>query len=240
MNLESHVGEINIPREERDALKAIQSSSLSKLVEQCLDEKRSSPLRILRLESCGPYVASQLRKYGTALAEYGAAKSTKKLAEAEARARRAGNDLTNAIEQMKHRVEVEEKEMQLFQIDDQIMPPYRFSEHLTVRVNYRWRPTIEDEWVFGSITFSHDVDPRPDYTLPKPKRKPSAGKQEQDRQDKLWNEWQHLMRLGLHSVKDYFREGRNAAAIPLTFLAKTDPYTRTLNNFSAQFWNVDS
>ncbi|MFK3648019.1 hypothetical protein ACI2IY_06215 [Lysobacter enzymogenes] len=234
------MGEINIPREERDALKALQSDMLNRLVEQCLYEKRSSPLRILRLESCGPYVASQLRKYDAALAEYGTAKSTKKNAETEARARRAAGDLTHAVQQMKHRVEMEEKEMQLFQVDDQIMPPPRFREHLTVRVNYRWRPTIEDEWVSGSITFSHDVAPRPDYTLPKPKRKPSAGKQEQDRQDKLWGEWQHLMRLGLHSVKEYFREGRNAAAIPPTFRATTDPYTRTLNNFSARFWLVGS
>jgi hypothetical protein len=234
--MENDVGEINIPREERDALEAIDTDMLDKLIEQSLDERHSSPLRALRLESCGSHVASQLRAFEKALAEYGAAKATKKLAEKEFRARRAGSDLAHAVQQMKHRMETEEREGQLFYVDDQIMPPYRFSEHLTVRVSYRWRPTIEDKWESGSITFTHDVDLRPDYTMHLPIRKPSASKQEQDRQDKLYREWVHLMQLGLHSVREFFREGGNAVAIPETFQAKADSYSRGLNNFSARFW----
>lgn len=235
---ENDVGEINIPREERDALKAIDTDVLNTLIEQSLEERHPSALRALRLESCGLYAASQFRAFEKALATYGAAKAAKKLAETEFRARRAGSDLAHAVQQMKRRVEEEERESQLFYIDDLIMPPHRFSEHLTVRVDYRWRPMIEDKWQYGNITFTHDVDLRPDYTMPLPKRKPGAIKQERERQEKLYREWEHLRQLGVYSVREFFREGGNAAAIPETFQAKADSYTRGLNNFSARFWLV--
>lgn len=230
------MGEINIPREERVALKAIDDGVLGKRIQQCLDEKRANALRGLGLENCGPYVASNLRKYEMALAEYGAAKAAKKLSETEYRARRAGDGLARAFQQMKRRVETEETEDQFFYVEDHIIPPYQFSEHLTVLVSYRWRPRIEDEWVFGSITFTHDVDTRPDYAATPPKRKLSAAQQVRDHQDALYREWEHLMHLALYSVKEYFRDGGNAAAIPKTFQAKVDAYSRGLNNFSARFW----
>lgn len=237
-NLENDVGEINIPREERDALRSIDADVLGKRIRQCLDEKRLSSLRGLGLESCGLYVASSLREYEGALAKYGAA--AKKLAEMETWARRAGDDLARAVQKMKCRAEKEEAEDQLFHVEDCITPPYRSSEHLTVCVSYRWRPTVEDEWILGSITFTHDVDLRPDYTVPAPKRKPSVAQQAQDRRDAQYREWEHLMRLALYSVKEYFQEGGNAAAIPTTFQAKADAYSRRLNNFSARFWLVQS
>lgn len=234
------MGEINIPRDEQDALKAVNTDVLEKLIEQCLYEERPDALRILRLDSCGPYAASRLREYETALAEHCKAKAARKRAETEDRVRRAGSNLAQAVRQMQHRVATEEKEGLLFYVDDQIAPPYSFSERVTVRVSYRWRYATEDKWVYGSITFSHDVDSRPDYTVPQPRRKPSAAKQRQDRQDKLYREWELLMRLGLESVREYFREGRDGATIPQTFQAQTDPYTRGLNNYSAQFWLVRS
>jgi hypothetical protein len=234
------MGEINIPRNERDALKAVDTAELNRLIDQCFYEEQPAALRILRLESCGPYIASRLREYENALAERCKAKAAKKRAETESRVRHAGSALEHAVAQMKHRVDKEEKEGLLFYVEDQIMPPHRFSEHMTVRVTYRWRRAIEDEWVHGSITFSHDVDTRPDYTVPIPKRKPSAAKQEQDRQDRLYREWEHLKMLGLDSVKDYLREGGNGAEIPQAFQANTDSYTRGLNNYSAQFEPVRS
>ncbi|NHF68002.1 hypothetical protein [Xanthomonas hortorum] len=230
------MGEINIPSDERDALKAIDNNVLNKLIEQCLHEERPTALRILRLESCGPYAAAQLRIYEKALAEHRKAKLAKKRAETEYRARCAGSNLAHAIQQMKHRVETEAKEGLLFYVDDQILPPYRFSEHVTVRVSYRWRRAIEDEWTYGSVTFSHEVDLRPDYTMPLPRRKLSAAKQEQERQDKLYREWEHLMKLGLYSLRDYFKGGGDGSKIPKSFQAKTDSYSRGLNNFSAKFW----
>src|SRR5690349_16118994 len=228
------MGEINVPGDERNALKSIDIDVLDKLIEQGLYDMRPDALQTLPLKSCGPYVASRLREYENALAEYGEAKAEKKLADMEHRARRAGGDLAHAVQQMKQRVETEEKEGLLFYIDDQIMPPCSFSERLTVRVSYRWRRTIEDEWVYGSVTFSHDSDSRPNYIMRPLQRKPSAAKQEHDRQDKLYREWEHLMKLGLHSVRDHFREGGNGAAIPRSCQAKIDSYTRRLNNFSIQ------
>lgn len=234
------MGEINVPRDEQDALGAVHTEVLDKLIEQCLHEERPHALRSLQLESCGIYVASRLRDYERALAEHGKAKAAKKRAETAYRARRAGSDLAHSVREMKSRVEAEKNEGERFYVDDLIMPPYSFIERLTVRVSYRWRREIVDEWLYGSITFSHDVDLWPDYSLPRPERKPSAAKQEKDRQDRLYREWDHLMSLGLHSVREYFRGGGDGRVIPQTFQAKADSHTRGLNNFSAQFWAVPS
>ncbi|MBB5018075.1 hypothetical protein HNQ59_001360 [Chitinivorax tropicus] len=55
------MGKINIPRGERDALKAVDIRMLGKLIEQCLQEENPHALQTLRLESCGTYVAAGLR-----------------------------------------------------------------------------------------------------------------------------------------------------------------------------------
>ncbi|MGY1917450.1 hypothetical protein ACW9IF_00860 [Pseudomonas tolaasii] len=127
---------------------------------------------------------------------------------------------------MKQRMETEEREGQLFYVDDQIIWPYSFSERLTMRVSYRWSQVIKDDWTHGSITFSHRVDSQPNYTMPTIIRKTGAAKLEQDRQNQLSHEWRHLMGLALHSVKEYFRAGRDGNAIPPSFQAATDPYSR--------------
>lgn len=137
---------------------------------------------------------------------------------------------------MKRRMETEEKEAQLFYVDDRIGPPFQLSKHLNVRVSYRWRRTVDDQWTYGSITFFHDVDLRPDYTLPPPKRKLSPAKQRREMESTLYRTWEHLMRLALYSVREYFRQGGDGDKIPETFQAKPDSYTRGLNNHSADFW----
>lgn len=234
------MSEINLPHRERDALKAIDSDVLDKIIEKCFYDERPDALRTLRLGDCGLYVASKLQGYEKALAEYSKAKMAKKRAETEYSARRAADDLVHAVRQMKYRVETEEKEELLFSINDQIMPPYHFSEHITVRISYRWRRTVEEEWVYASIIFSHNVDSRPDYTMPVPSRKLSAAKQEQNRQEKLYREWDHLKRQGLYSLKKYFQDGGDGALIPQTFQAIPDSHSGGLNNFSAQFWPLQS
>lgn len=229
------MGELNLTREEREALNAIDTAVLSERIEQALRDKCASSLLDLRLDQCGQYPSTELRAFERALRDFGAAKAAKKYAETEYRARRAGGDLEFAIERMKERVKTEEKESQLFVVDEHFFQPFHLREHMTVSVSYRWRSTIDDEWKFGNITFTHDVEFRPDYTTPPPRRKPSARKQEQDRQDKLLREWEHLKKLALHSVRDFFRKGGNAEDIPKTFRAKVD-WSRSLNNFSANFW----
>ncbi|TYL85942.1 hypothetical protein [Bradyrhizobium cytisi] len=230
------MGEINIPRDHQNALAVIDTNELNRLIENAIREERSGDLHRLPLASCGPYVARQLHHFEQALTKHCQAKAPRKCAETENTLRRAGSDLSFAVEAMKRRMETEQKEGQLFYVDDQIVPPYHFDSRLSVRVSYRWRRAVDDEWTSGSITFVHEVDLRPDYTMPVPKRKPSAAKQEQDRQTKLYETWQHLMRGALYSVRDYFREGGDGDKIPQTFQATVDSHTRGLNNYSTRFW----
>ncbi|MGD9843782.1 MAG: hypothetical protein AB7O56_06330 [Bauldia sp.] len=230
------MGEINIPRDQQVAIAAIDASELDRLIEQAIGEERSGDLHRLSLANCGSYIATKLHSFDQALARHREAKAPRKRAETGDALRRAGHDLSFAVGAMKQRMETEQKEGQLFSVDDLITPPYRFSKHLSVRVSYRWRRTVDDEWRFGSITFVHDVDLRPDYTIPAPKRKPSAAKQEQDLQNRLYQTWEHLMRGALYSVRDYFREGGDGDKIPDTFQATVDSHTRGLNNYSTQFW----
>lgn len=230
------MGEINIPRDQQVAIAAIDASELDRLIEQAIREERSGDLHRLPLGDCGSYIATKLHSFDRALAKHREAKAPRKRAETGDALRRAGRDLSFAVGAMKQRMETEQKEGQLFSIDDQIIPPHRFSKHLSVRVSYRWRRTVDDEWSFGHITFVHDVDLRPDYTSPVPKRKPSAAKQEQDLQDRLCQTWEHLMRGALYSLRDYFRDGGDGDRIPETFQATVDSHSRGLNNYSTQFW----
>jgi hypothetical protein len=230
------MGEINIPQDQQVAIAAINDSELDRLIEQAIREERSGDLHRLALAKCGPYIATKLHHFDRALAKHREAKAPRKRAETGDTLRRAGHELSFAVGAMKQRLETEQKEAELFIVDDQIMPPYHFSKHLSVRVSYRWRRTVDDEWEFGSITFAHDVDLRPDYAAPAPKRKPSAAKREQDLQDRLYQTWEYLMRGALYSVRDYFREGGDGDKIPDTFQAKVDSHSRGLNNYSTQFW----
>lgn len=229
------MGELNVPCAEADALKAIDISSLSNLIDQCTREERWSPIRALRLDNCGPYVASRLRAFEQALSAHAAAKAAKKRAQTGYDVRKAGSDLEHAVRQMKDCVATEEREGQLFFVDDHVVPPFRFSEQLSVRVSYRWRENVEAEWKYGIVTFSHTFAVRQDYLVQAPARKPSAAKQERDRQEALCQQWELLGSLGLQAVRDHFRGGGSGAAIPVAVHAKTDSHTQGLNNFSARF-----
>ncbi|MGY3585558.1 hypothetical protein ACVIGB_005387 [Bradyrhizobium sp. USDA 4341] len=230
------MGEINIPRDQQDALATIDTDELNTVIDRALSGERLGDLHCLPLASCGPYIVRKLHYFEQAWAEHRQAKAPGKRAKTADALRRAGSELSFAVDAMKRRTETEQKEGQLFYIDDQIMPPHHFDNRLSVRVSYRWRRTVDDEWTLGSITFVHDVDLRPDYKIPVPKRKPSAAKREQDRQTKLYQTWEHLMRGALYSVRDYFGEGGNGDTIPKTFQATVDSHTRDLNNYSTQFW----
>jgi hypothetical protein len=231
------VGVINIPRYEQEALRAIDPRALDRATEACLDARRiGSTLREFRLDSCGAFVAAKLREFDFALQAFAIAKAAKKLADTGESARRAANNLQNAVRQMQQRIDTHEQGVQRFFVDDLIVPPARISEEMSITVRYRWRPSAEAEWSHDTITFTHSYDPRPDSYVPPPKRKPSACQQERDRQEALWREWEQLMKGALFSVADYFREGRDGAAIPKTFQARVGAFDRRLTNFSCQFW----
>ena len=229
------MSEINLSRNVRDALKAIDTDVLDELVGQNVFEQKFESFHRLGLARCGSYVALELRTLEQALIARDKARTSIKSVEIEDRIRTAGSSLASAVHQMKHRVETEEREEKLFYIDDQIFAPYHYSENLQVQVNFRWRSAIEDEWTYGSTTASHVMVLQPSYSFPTSKRKPGPAKRQQDRQDKLRREWEHLKKMVLHSVKDYFRAGGNGAAIPVTFKVTTD-YRGDLNNRSAEFW----
>jgi hypothetical protein len=227
-----------LSEQEKAALKATDIRQVEELIDQVMWDFCTNSLRDLRLASCGPFVAERLRRLERDLAEYAKAKAAKKRAEAQTTARRAGSDLLYAIRDMQHRMVEEEKETELFRVDDAISPPYRFRDRIEVRVSYQWRETVDGEWTYGSITFIQDVDMRPDYTLPAPKRKPSATKQEDARQETLYKHWEHLVTLALHAVRGYLKSHGNGFAIPNTFQPKTDGRSRWLDNLSCNFWQT--
>src|SRR5712672_2652365 len=146
---EQGMGEINIPRDQQNALKAIDTNELDRLVDQAIQEERLGDLHGIPLTSCGPYISTKLHYFEQALAKHRAAKAPRKRAETKSALRRAGSDLSFAVEAMKRRMETEQKDGQLFYVDDQIMPPHSFSQRLSVRVGYRWRRAVDDDWTFG-------------------------------------------------------------------------------------------
>lgn len=229
------MGDLNVPRSERENLKSLETILLNRRVERCIDERSPTSLRELRLESCGVFVGSRLRAFERALSAYAAAKAPGKLSRTERDAWRAASDLTSAVEQMKHRVAAEEKDDQFFHIDDEINSPMRFSSHLTVAVSYRWRTTPADEWRYNTITFAHDVENR--FSLAKGRK--SVMKQEEDRQEVLLHTWDHLKRSSLDSVREFFRAGGRGDEIPHTFRAVVNAYG-DLDNFSTKFWPTGS
>lgn len=234
------MGEINLSQSEKEALARVNLDELDAVIERALKDERLTELYPLRLADCGLYVAKQLDEFQRALVSHGKSKSSKKWEETNERFRRAGGRLSNAVRQMKQRMQEEEEEGRLFRVDDHILYPFRFSPSMSVTVRYQWRKSMDDQWSYGSITFSHIAEIPIDYILPKLKRKPSAAKQREELERKLYDEWEHLVRLSLYSVRDYFRSGGDGAAIPETFRVKVDPYRKNLNNFSADFWRERS
>ncbi len=227
---------INLTDREKAAISNIDEHELESLIDQALQNEHAAGLHQLFPLDCGSYLATEFHKFERSLRELAESKSAKKRDQKRSEAVRAGRNLSFALSQMKARVETEVKDGQLFYVDDQIYWPHHFSKELRVCVSYKWRRTVEDPWTHGRIEFHHQHNPRPDYTSQRPKRKPSVAKQQQELQDTLSREWEHLKDLALFSVRDFFRAGGNGSEIPASFQAVVGPGTSTLNNFSAKFW----
>ncbi|MEH0196277.1 hypothetical protein V7S57_12225 [Caulobacter sp. CCNWLY153] len=188
------------------------------------------------LWNCGPYILQNLHAFERALDRDRQAKSGRKREETQYDLYRAASDVTYAVDAMKRRIEEELRDRELFTIDDLIWSPLRLSQTLSVRVSYSWRSTIDDQWKHGSITFTHEVDLRPGYSSPAPKRKPTKAQQDRELQTHLRHTWEHLKSGALYAVREFFKDGRSGADIPKTFTARTDTYSRGLNNHSTKFW----
>lgn len=229
------MSEVNLSEGEKNALKAVDRDELRKAIGRALDGEPLGELHRFPLADCGLYVANELRYFLDAVRQHREAKSSRKLAETYDGAVRAGRNLTFAIDGMKQRMETEEREGELFHVSDYVSHPITFHTKIDVRVSYRWRKTVEDDWIHGSITFTHLFSRRPSYGVPVPKRKASAAKQAEALQQEMFEVWDHLRRTALYTVRDFFREGGDGSRIPETFRAVPDSQGY-LNNFSARFW----
>ncbi|MCJ2030726.1 hypothetical protein MKK50_15225 [Methylobacterium sp. J-043] len=230
------MSQINLSDTEKAALSKIDDKELDRAIEQAMSERSSSALYQFRLSDCGPYVDKEYRRFGEALSKYNLAKSSRKVEETYDRLRKAAWDLDFAVGQMKHRLAEEEKDGELFYVYDDILPMYNPSKSMSVTVRYRWRKNPADSWSHGHITFHHEYEERPQYGLPTSQRKLSAAKQREQLEEKLYVEWDFLVRYALYAVRDYFREGLDGADIPEKYRVTIDSYNRTLNNYSAVFW----
>lgn len=229
------MGAFNIPADEQEALLAIERGQLSTLIEQAIQKEQSIDLRRY-LARCGSFVSGHLHSFEQALDRHRQAKAAYKREQTASDLRCAGYKLSSAVEAMQRRVEEEREDGKLFFVDDHIWPPHRFDKALSVRVSYRWRRTVDDPWTDGSIIFNHQVELRPNYAIPAPRRKPSKAKQEQDLQNTLYQTWEYLMRGACDSVWEFLKAGGDGAQIPKTFTATVNAHSRDLNNYSTQFW----
>lgn len=231
------MSEINVPAEQRKSIAALDVSNLGNLLDQSMREGRLVGLSDLRLYDCGDYIGEQLRIFERAVQGHAVARAPKKRAQTEQDVRRAGSALISAVQLMQGRVEQEQKEAELFVVDDYVGQPYLHSNRLTVSVSYRWRNQATEHWEIGSIKFTHTHHFALAYLSSQPKRKPSAAAQATEKDAELHRVWDHLRRLALHSVKEYFQEGGDGSKIPQAFQAKHGAYGGGLNNFSLSFWN---
>ncbi|MGN7973352.1 hypothetical protein [Serratia sp. 22264] len=215
----------------RKALKAIDESELEKCIDKCLCEEQSYYLQDFRLYDCGPYVTQQLFYFEKAVTALRVSKSSKKHEEARYTALKAGRDLTAVFSQMRAGVSEVEAEEITFRVDEQSFPPTTFSERLSVRISYSWRIDQNADWQFGNITFSYLAEERPSYFSVEPARKVSAARQQQEKQENLYQTWEYLKATCKESVHKYLKGGRDGSLIPKSFTVKN------LNNFGANFWD---
>ena len=229
------MGEISLPREVQDALAALDLAEIDRLIDKTVQYETTTELNGA-LSRCGQFIGQKLLYLEKSLESHRKAKGPRKREQTKYDVCKDASDLKSSVHAMRDRMETERKNAELFYVDDGILWPRTFMPNLSVRVGYRWRNSVEDDWKHGAITFTHQVDTRPDLLLPQPRRKPSPAQQREALQETLARDWEHLMRLSLCSVRDYFEARSDGAPIPATFKAVPDSYSRGLNNFSCDFW----
>lgn len=231
---------INLTEDEKFALNSVDEQELYELIRKAILDQQASVLYRLSLQQCGTYVATGLRNFEDALADYRGAKSAKKVERTHLEAIRQGNRLSSAISQMKQRMQTEVEQGERFFVNDHIFWPNSFSQNLSVTVAYRWKPSPNANWEHGRITFHHKYSSRPALGMDTTKRKLSARKQKENEQEAFASTWQHLRDLSLLAVRDFFTEGGDGKNIPETFQAIPDGYRQGLNNYSTRFWSEKS
>lgn len=226
---------INLPKDQMDAIGAIEPKQLNRLIERAIETEDSGALGSC-LRACGSYISDQLRSFERALKTHREARSATKRDRTGRELRQAAYDLSYAVAAMQQRVDEERKDGELFYIEDRVLAPFRYSRRLSVTLGFRWRRNTSEVWQHGQITFTHAYEPPRDPSIFTRKPKLSAAKQEQELQKQLSHAWNDLMKHGLWSLREYFKQDGDGAKIPKFFTAIPDSYSRTLNNFSTDFW----
>lgn len=232
------MGELYLSVQEQDALTGLDLAAVDMRIKAAIATRDTGPLRELALERCGDYVAAQARAFERAVRELGGARTDKKVLATREVARRAGSDLSFAVDHSRQRLATQLAERDLFVIDDTIPTPFRLDERLRVRVHYQWRPSNADSWRFGSIEFTYAVPPEPLWHVQPTSRRPSTAARERERQEQLLRVWDHLRRQALESVQAFFRKGHDPTTIPAVFEARPSPHGGGLDNYSADFWRT--
>lgn len=226
---------INITPNEKKALDSIDARELDALIDKAVNEERLGEISRLPLCQCGPYVANRLRQFDDALRASAIAKSAKNKEDKRRKAIIAGEKLSTAFYNMKDRMESEERNRELFFIDDIVRIPVNLRDDFNLCISYQFRRSIEDEWVFKSITFRHTVKTRTNFHGNRSHRKMSATERAREHQKILFDEWERLKRTALYTLRDYFEDGGDGHKIPYEFRVRTNPYDGSLNNQSANF-----
>lgn len=100
------MGELNLEESEKRAIRVIDAAELSRLIDQAIAEGRTSALRGLPINDCGPYLGSKLYELERVLSEFTRAKSAKKREETRYLVDRAGRDLSFAFARLIERLGV--------------------------------------------------------------------------------------------------------------------------------------
>lgn len=228
---------INMPAAEQAAIGHLDTSKVDAEIREAIKNGRSGALPRL-LSGCGPHISRRLHYFEAALQDHVAAKGPRKREQTENLLRKARYDLSFAVSSMQTRVALERADAERFFVDDVIHPPFRFGPRLDVSIGYRWRSEPEVPWSYGCISFLHTVDGAPGLLPPLPRGTRGAAQRERDREATFEQAWSDLVRGALYSVRDYFREDGDGAAIPETWKVKSDPRTGALNNRSTRFWTA--
>lgn len=223
---------INLTPDEMKAIEEMDCGVLRSAIDAARETRSPTPLTHLQLHRLGDYVRRSEHLFRRALDDLHKARSAEKVARTSQDALRAGWDLISAVEEMKERERREKSNGELFYIDDHIFEPSTFRPELTVTVSYRWRTVAEGEWTYGRITFRHRHVGWPEVGAYAARRKLTT----RQREETLRAEWDHMRRLALFSVRDFFQIGGDGADIPETFPAVAE--RGSLNNHSLQFWRA--
>lgn len=229
------MGDLNTSDHVMKTIRNVDPHALDTALEDCLAHRRCSGLTGFGLANCGEHVASELRSFESAVNALSLAKSARKIDQTGQLARRAASSLSSALRNAQTAIAGEELQRELFYIDDEIRPPFRLDEEMSVFLTFQCRASATDPWDHGHIEFTHQ---RRALKVNAPSARRGAA-QRRLRDDALFREWDHLRKLSLWSLREFFRKGGAARDVPKRFAVRVQGYERSLYNGSEKFWEAE-